>query len=382
MKHIAFISGVLLACSTLIPMTVSADDDTIGEKSSGDYTYTIDSETGNAVINGYSGSDSNLVIPDKLDEYSVSSIDANAFYKGGSKIETVTIPSSLEEIGDNAFFDCTSIKEFIVDEKNENFYTDETGVLFRKSDNCLIAFPPASDATSYTVPDGVTEIHGGAMAKCNNLKEITLPDGLVYIDDWAFAYNTFSKIDIPDSVAEICDYSFAYCENVTSWKLPESLVYIGNAAFANCTGMKEVVIPSHVTSVGMAAFVGTGLTEVTIPPNIETIGYCAFGYKDMENAVDDFVIYGQAGGAAAQYATDSDEDNSYSNSFTFVTVSDATVPRGGASKEEDSQSTQPNVTITKEKEPKNTGKIILLSIGAAVLVIGGGIILFTTNKRS
>lgn len=381
MKPIVFFSGVLLIGSSLLSMTVSAENTTAAEKSSDDYTYTIDSETGNAIIIGYSGSDTNLIIPDKIDEYDVSGIDANAFYKS-DKIETVTIPSSLEEIGDSAFFDCTSIKEFIVDEKSKHFYTDEIGVLFRKSDNCLVAFPPASDVTSYTVPDGVTEIHGGAMAKCNNLKEITLPEGLTYIDDWAFAYDSFSKIDIPDSVAEICDYSFAYCENVTKWELPESLVYIGNASFANCKGMKEIVIPTHVTNVGMAAFVGTGLTEVTIPPNVTTIGYCAFGYEDMDNAISDFVIYGQSGGAAQNYATDSDEENSYSNNFTFVTVSDATVPRGGASKEEDSQNTEPNVTITKEKHSKNTGKIILLSIGVAVLVIGGGIILFTTKKSS
>ena len=51
---------------------------------------------------------------------------------------------------------------------------------FRTKDDCLMAYPPAATATSYTVPDGCKELYYAAFGKCNNLEEITLPDSLLY----------------------------------------------------------------------------------------------------------------------------------------------------------------------------------------------------------
>lgn len=68
---------------------------------------------------------------------------------------------------------------------------------------------------------------------------------------------------------------------------------------------------------------------------MEEIGYSAFGYEaDMKTAVKNFVIYGQSGSAAQRYASDSDDTYGYKNSFSFVTVQDASKVRGGRDSED------------------------------------------------
>lgn len=350
------------------------------EGTSGDYTYEVDSETLKGYLTGYTGQDTEIVLPEELDGTVIAGIAADTFYNCDT-LEKITIPATITEIGESAFFDCDHLKEFAVAEDSETYYAKD-GVLFRKKDDCLMAYPPALPATSYTVPDGVKELYYAAFGKCTNLQEIQLPDSLQYIDDWAFAYDTFSSISIPDSVVEICDYAFAYCENVTEWTLPTELTYIGNAAFAGCTGMTEVVLPTGLSTIGQAAFAGTGLKEVTIPASVEEIGYSAFGYEvDMTTTVKNFTIYGESGSAAQKYAADSDEEYSYQNSFSFVTVQNADIVRGGrgqedlSATEEISEEDDSNVVITEEKKKGFNSKYLLLGISGVVLVVGAVLVL-------
>lgn len=381
MKHRLFsIFSISLLLSGLLAGSAVTAIPASAEGTSGDYTYEVDSETLKGYLTGYTGKDTEIVLPEELDGTVIAGISADTFYNCDT-LEKITIPASITAIGESAFFDCDNLKEFVVAEENETYYAQD-GVLFRKKDHCLMAYPPALPAASYTVPDGVQELYYAAFGKCTNLQEIQLPDGLQYIDDWVFAYDTFSSISIPDSVVEICDYAFAYCENVTEWTLPAELTYIGNAAFANCTGMTEVVLPTGLATIGQAAFAGTGLQEITIPASVEEIGYSAFGYQaDMTTTVKNFTIYGESGSAAQKYATDSDEEYSYQNSFSFVTVQNADVVRGGRS-EEDLSSTQQvgedddsNVVITEEKKKGFNSKYLLLGISGVVLVIGAVLIL-------
>ncbi len=350
------------------------------EGTSGDYTYEVDSETLKGYLTGYTGQDTEIVLPEELDGTVIAGIAADTFYNCDT-LEKITIPATITEIGESAFFDCDHLKEFAVAEDSETYYAKD-GVLFRKKDDCLMAYPPALPATSYTVPDGVKELYYAAFGKCTNLQEIQLPDSLQYIDDWAFAYDTFSSISIPDSVVEICDYAFAYCENVTEWTLPTELTYIGNGAFAGCTGMTEVVLPTGLSIIGQAAFAGTGLKEITIPASVEEIGYSAFGYEvDMTTTVKNFTIYGESGSAAQKYAADSDEEYSYQNSFSFVTVQNADIVRGGrgqedlSATEEISEEDDSNVVITEEKKKGFNSKYLLLGISGVVLVVGAVLVL-------
>jgi len=87
---------------TMLPIVVFADGDDLA------YSYTV--ENGEAIITGYKGSDSEIVIPDMIDGYSVTSIGESAF-RGYRQLEKLTIPDSVTSIGDNAFKDCNFLSE-------------------------------------------------------------------------------------------------------------------------------------------------------------------------------------------------------------------------------------------------------------------------------
>ena len=111
------------------------------------------------------------------------------------------------------------------------------------------------------VDNGVTSLgdcvlHGfDGWHDAESLKEVTLPEGLTYLGDYAF-----------DSAAEL--------KSIT---LPSTLTTIGGAAFYECTGLTDITIPSDVKTIDSMAFFGcTGLTSVTIPDKVETLRADAF----------------------------------------------------------------------------------------------------------
>ena len=73
----------------------------------GDYSYTVSSDN-TATITGYSGTDTELVIPDTLGGYPVTGIGAYAF-SGCSSLESIEIPDTVTNIGGHAFQNCTSL---------------------------------------------------------------------------------------------------------------------------------------------------------------------------------------------------------------------------------------------------------------------------------
>ena len=54
----------------------------------------------------------------------------------------------------------------------------------------------------------VTNIGDSAFIHNQNIKEIILPDTLITIEDFAFAYSTLEYLTLPDSVKTIGEYAF------------------------------------------------------------------------------------------------------------------------------------------------------------------------------
>ena len=72
------------------------------------YIYHLD-EAGNAIVDGYNGPDTTLVIPQKLGGNTVTEIGEKAFYKDNT-IESVDIPNTVTKIQYCAFRDTKNLK--------------------------------------------------------------------------------------------------------------------------------------------------------------------------------------------------------------------------------------------------------------------------------
>ena len=179
-------------------------------------------------------------------------------------ISSLTIPDSVERIGNYAFLDCTGLTSKTIPDSVTSIGAG--------------AFSWCTNLTSVKMSKNVTSIGEGAFVFCECLKSITIPDSVTSIDDYAFEYCTsLTSITIPDSVTSIGDYTFCGCESLEKIKIPDSVTSIGSFAFDYCEGLTSITIPNSVTSIGALAFKNcTSLSSIEIPASVESIDRDAF----------------------------------------------------------------------------------------------------------
>lgn len=293
---------------------------------SGAFSYSVLSE-GKISIENCSSTDKELVIPQTIDGLTVTELGRTAFGSDNEKcpFETIALPSTIEYISaNNPLIYCEKLTAVTVDGANSNF-TAEDGVLYSADKTKLVCYPIAKTGSSFTVPDGVTEI-GAAAIYSTELSDIKLPSTLTKLSNHALSFNEkLTSVDMSGTkLSSIGTLAFAECSSLSSVSLPDSLLEIGGGAFMSCKKLKEIVLPEKLTTVGQSAFMNTGLSQITVPQSVNDIGYSAFGYYLDENGKEaadgSFVIIGTYGSAAHTYCTDSDTEYDYKNNFTFKTA--------------------------------------------------------------
>lgn len=146
--------------------------------------FTYDISSGIARITGYTGSTEQVLIPDQIDGYIVTSIGKDAFT--GNDIREIVIPASVTSIASGAF-DCTNL-ETITLRSDKFFSVHEDGVLYLKSGRQLIYAPQGRMYSEYTVPETVTNIRNYAFRGHAELEKIFIPDSVT-----AIGANTFER---------------------------------------------------------------------------------------------------------------------------------------------------------------------------------------------
>ena len=211
---------------------------------------------------------SEIVIPS-----SVTSIGNSAFYSCTS-LKYISIPKSIICLNGNPFVDWNGKLECL----SPNFvYEDD--VLFNKDKSRIISFRN-QNIKSYVIPSSVNSIGDCAFWDCRSLSEIVIPSSVTSIGNSAFCVcSSLSEIVIPSSVTSIGNSAFSYCSSLSEIVIPSSVTSIGNWAFSDCSSLSKIVIPSSVTSIGDCAFWDcSSLSEIVIPSSVTSIGNSAFSY--------------------------------------------------------------------------------------------------------
>ena len=154
------------------------------------------------------------------------------------------------------------------------------------------AFYGCSGLTSITIPNSVTSIGSAAFFDTKNLTSVFITDLIAWcaitFQDYSsnpivYAQNIYidgqkvKELIIPSGVTSIRQYAFFGYSDLTSITIPNSVMSIGNEAFQGCSALTSVTIPNSVTSIGDGAFRGcSGLTSITIPNSVMSIGSSSF----------------------------------------------------------------------------------------------------------
>ena len=138
--------------------------------------------------------------------------------------------------------------------------------------------------TNVVIPEGVTEIGGGAFENCKKIQSVSFPKDLRIIGASSFENCTsLSELTVPESVIWILDAAFKNCTSLKSVRLLCSVNSIYYNAFSNCTSLKSVELLGRVNHIGVSAFGGcSALESISIPDTVYGIGGLAFyGCKSL-----------------------------------------------------------------------------------------------------
>ena len=199
-------------------------------------------------------------------------------------LDAVHLPASLTSLGKDAFLWCASVTEYSVAAGN-TVCRAQGGALYTTDMSRLLYYPAAAPATSFSVPEGVRVILGGAFFCASHLQSVTLPASLTDIEADAFRACT-SLTDFHVAGGDIF-YTlgknlyatmngitilvrYAPGSTATAFSVPNGVAGIMGGAFSDATALATVAFPESVRLIEGGCFEGcTSLTYVFLPVNTD-----------------------------------------------------------------------------------------------------------------
>ncbi|MBQ3264151.1 MAG: leucine-rich repeat protein [Ruminococcus sp.] len=165
------------------------------------FAFSINDE-GKAAVRDYSGSDTDVTIPDKLLSAPVIGVGDYAFYSKPITSVSFEAASQLSSIGVCAFYNCASLSELSI---------------------------PSDIALSF-----------GAFQNCTALESLSIGEGIGTIPEQCFyGCSSLSEVTLPDSITEIGTRAFGECDSLHYVYLSDTVDTIAPGAFE---GSDQVVI--------------------------------------------------------------------------------------------------------------------------------------------
>ena len=201
----------------------------------------------------------------------VTSIGVKAF-AGCESLKHISLPEGLKSIEDMAFYGCTMLERLEIPESvtnvGRNPFVGVSGLQcasahakLRIIDGLLIdnaerrVVYAAPELERITVPDGIAYIGDYAFAECSDLAQAALPRSLTHIGDGAFFWDmNLESIELPEKVEFIGCSAFDSCHQMSSLTICGSDVTIGRYAFASCDSLERVTILGENVKLGGHAF--------------------------------------------------------------------------------------------------------------------------------
>lgn len=228
-----------------------------------------------------------------LSNSSITEIPENAF-SNCTSLKTVKLPSTVTKIADDAFADCKKLEEI---QGLSNCKISEIGKdafagcynlkTFDISSATITSLPDTICSNMYALtsihlPKTLASIGTSALEGCKKLEEITgISDcKLTSIGANAFAScSALKEVDLSkSSFTALPTSAFAKDTALTSVKLPDSLTEIGEKAFVGCGAMEKIDLSNtKLTTIGKNAMAEMNdLMYINLPDTVKNVGQSAF----------------------------------------------------------------------------------------------------------
>ena len=144
----------------------------------------------------------------------------------------LTIPESIERIGEMAFVGCSGLTELHYDAISLDFGFMDSPFVECYGLNTLV------------IGDNVEMIPWGIFRELGFTGDLTIPNSVISIGESAFesCSSLSGNLIIGNSVTSIGSYAFYNCSGMDSLIIGNSVSHIGNYAFYNCSGINSMTV--------------------------------------------------------------------------------------------------------------------------------------------
>ncbi len=183
---------------------------------------------------------------------SVSAIGTYVF-RNATALKSFAVPEDVTKIEAQTFLGCTSLKSITLPST-----VTELGAY---------AFLNCSSLESITIPKSVTKFGNYLFSGCTSLTEVKFEEGFAGIQLGTYMFADYEGTSTPKYPAEACTA-------LKTIEIPASVWALGNYMFRNCTGLETVTFAtgSELSALGSNTFYNSGIKEIVVPKGVTSLG--------------------------------------------------------------------------------------------------------------
>ncbi len=228
-----------------------------------------------------------IVVPEIYDGLPVRQVNSYGF-KDCKDITKITLPEGIERLGKESFMD-SGLEEIFLP-STLKFIANHT-------------FNGCTELKNIDIPASVTHI-GDSVFSFSGIEKLVIPDSVIYRDirnmggktpfdaQWlAGSCPSLKEVILPSNMTSIGDDAFGWCESLEKITIPATVTKIGSGAFNNCSSLKEIYIPDSVTTIDKDAFNSMELAVISLPANVRFTN-SAYTYHDWSYKMDHILFRG------------------------------------------------------------------------------------------
>lgn len=226
-----------------------------------DFEYKVGKD--GITITKYIGTDTDVVIPEKIDGKDVTVIERDVFSYGyNSKVVSVDMPDTVNVIAGGAFM----YNKALTTVRLSNSLSEIGGSAF---EGCI-------NLSTIQLPATLTKIGMRAFAECTSLKQIKIPKSVTEWNSDSFVFSGLETIELEDGLTVLGETAFGGTK-IKSIEIPGSVKVIPHGVFSRCEKLETVVLNKGIETIERIAFRNnTSLTKIIIPDTVVTCSEFAF----------------------------------------------------------------------------------------------------------
>lgn len=191
-------------------------------------------------------------------------------FKNCISITKIFLPKGLESIGVFAFAGCDRLITIQIHPENPNYVVYNHDIY--NHDLTVFVYKTAWMLETVTIPASVKEIGEGAFYSAY-VNRVVFEEGsaLEAIDEKAFYWCEIKSITLPKTLRVIKEDAFSHCQELRTVNFEDGICLerIEERAFADCYQLYSISLPSSVKFIGTGAFVWGSLDDIYYKGTLE-----------------------------------------------------------------------------------------------------------------